>query len=396
MTHGEDMDSMSSRVIVSVLMAAYLHVGSQSAGAQSWPEAPEKWSLPVEIPELSRPGLTFLSCTLTADERTIYMTWDSKIVVSHRVDSVWSTPVELGSTINAPGMLVEAPSVSPDGRTLYVRAYVGTWVLFGSTWSDSLGDWQTPQDLGFNINQYGAWFGMTPDNNHLYFHRHGLPRISTWDESNAEWGPSEWLDYYRFLDSRHSISLPASKRKIYYDAGVPKIDLIVHYYDTTLHEWSFPMKLNVQRLIDSAYGSNNLQFSPWVSADGRHLYFTSNHEGRVALYRSDLLIDENGDTVVTEVASTPGSAAESPEDVQTYPNPFNARTWISFSLASPSRVQVRVYDILGRETGIRHDLHLEAGDHKVVVEAMHLASGVYVCTLLFEGVLVTKSLILIR
>jgi hypothetical protein len=352
--------------------------------------------LPVEIPEVSRPGLNWLSCSVTGDEKTMYLKWDSKIMVSHRSDSVWSDPVELSSTINSPGSLVGDPAISPDGRTLYIRAYVGAWVLFRSVWDDSIGDWQTPQDMGFNINQHGAWYGMTPDNRHFYFHRPGLPRISSWDDSSNAWGQSGWVDYWKFLDVWHTLSLPQNQRKLYYDGGASRVTFYVHYYDTSLAEWSRPQVLNIHDLIDSVYGPSSQQIMPWVSANGLHLYFASTHEGAMKLYRSDLVVDENGDSVVTDVARMDFMKIESREDVQNFPNPFNGQTLIRFRLDSPAKVSIRVYDALGREVPVGYNAELGPGEHSAIIDGSDLPTGVYFYTLNSGRKQIVRRMILLR
>jgi hypothetical protein len=62
---------------------------------------------------------------------------------------------------------------------------------------------------------------------------------------------------------------------------------------------------------------------------------------------------------------------------QNFPNPFNASTTISYSLATSSFVELRVFDILGREV-----MHIDigaqdSGVHSLVLDARNLASGIY-------------------
>jgi hypothetical protein len=64
-----------------------------------------------------------------------------------------------------------------------------------------------------------------------------------------------------------------------------------------------------------------------------------------------------------------------------YPNPFNPTTSIGFSLKSDARVQVKVYDILGREVATLADGMRPAGHHSVVWNASSVSSGVYLVRL---------------
>ncbi len=67
---------------------------------------------------------------------------------------------------------------------------------------------------------------------------------------------------------------------------------------------------------------------------------------------------------------------------QNYPNPFNPSTTISFQLAEPSPVNLRVYNLLGEEVSVLiNDEVKSAGYHSVVFNAEHLSSGTYIYTL---------------
>lgn len=64
---------------------------------------------------------------------------------------------------------------------------------------------------------------------------------------------------------------------------------------------------------------------------------------------------------------------------QNYPNPFNPVTKIDFELPLDSRVRIIVYDMLGREVKVVMNSELkQAGYHTVEMNAVTLASGVYV------------------
>jgi hypothetical protein len=72
---------------------------------------------------------------------------------------------------------------------------------------------------------------------------------------------------------------------------------------------------------------------------------------------------------------------------QNYPNPFNPTTTIEFTLAAPSVVSLRVYDLTGREVASLYDNDpLEDGFHAVDFDAGRLSSGVY-----FYRILATPS-----
>ncbi len=72
---------------------------------------------------------------------------------------------------------------------------------------------------------------------------------------------------------------------------------------------------------------------------------------------------------------------------QNYPNPFNPTTTISFELPIPSRVSLKIYNMLGQEVATLIDNEeLEDGTHDMIFNASELATGVYFYRLTAESV----------
>jgi hypothetical protein len=81
---------------------------------------------------------------------------------------------------------------------------------------------------------------------------------------------------------------------------------------------------------------------------------------------------------------------------QNYPNPFNPATTIEYDLPSASRVELRLYDILGREVTTLVNEVQAAGYHSVRFDASGLASGVYLYRLRAGEFTQTKRMMLLR
>lgn len=64
-----------------------------------------------------------------------------------------------------------------------------------------------------------------------------------------------------------------------------------------------------------------------------------------------------------------------------YPNPFNGSTLIRFALATPARVRLEVFDLLGRRVALLAEGRREAGQYEAVFASDALANGVYLCRL---------------
>lgn len=70
---------------------------------------------------------------------------------------------------------------------------------------------------------------------------------------------------------------------------------------------------------------------------------------------------------------------------QNYPNPFSGSTTISYTLLEKQKVEMRVYDMLGREVALLEYSLQDAGKHEVVFNAATLLRGVYHVVLKLEN-----------
>lgn len=79
-----------------------------------------------------------------------------------------------------------------------------------------------------------------------------------------------------------------------------------------------------------------------------------------------------------------------------YPNPFNATTTIAFELPAPLRVNLTVYDILGRHTATLLNGIRGAGVHHIAFDGSQLASGVYIVRLAAGQTVHSTKIVLIK
>jgi hypothetical protein len=81
---------------------------------------------------------------------------------------------------------------------------------------------------------------------------------------------------------------------------------------------------------------------------------------------------------------------------QNYPNPFNPSTTITYSLPENGMVELKIFDVLGREVADLVREEQTMGNHKVEFNASNLTSGVYFYKLKYAGFTETRKLILLR
>lgn len=81
---------------------------------------------------------------------------------------------------------------------------------------------------------------------------------------------------------------------------------------------------------------------------------------------------------------------------QNYPNPFNPSTKINFSIAKAGVVNLRVFDITGKEVAVLINDVKPAGTYTVEFKDARLASGTYFYKLESSGFVETKRMMLLK
>ena len=70
---------------------------------------------------------------------------------------------------------------------------------------------------------------------------------------------------------------------------------------------------------------------------------------------------------------------------QNYPNPFNPATSIKFDISKSSFVNIKIYDMLGRQVTELVNQKLEPGSYQVEWNASNYTSGVYLYNIVAEA-----------
>ena len=154
------------------------------------------------------------------------------------------------------------------------------------------------------------------------------------------------------------------------------------------------------RFVDDVNRPPNLHlvaFSPAVER-GQPNFFIAGDELdidedlRLIASRVDIGADEY--VSPTDVAASEGTREF--RLYQNFPNPFNPATTIRFSLPERKRVELKVFDVLGREVATLVRDVRDAGSHAVIFDGSHLASGLYFCRLVADTHYQTSTLVLLK
>jgi len=75
---------------------------------------------------------------------------------------------------------------------------------------------------------------------------------------------------------------------------------------------------------------------------------------------------------------------------QNFPNPFNSRTIIKYSLPDAGNISIKIFDIIGQEITTLIDQEQSAGEHYILWHGKNrsgndVASGVYFYNLKFNS-----------
>lgn len=81
---------------------------------------------------------------------------------------------------------------------------------------------------------------------------------------------------------------------------------------------------------------------------------------------------------------------------QSYPNPFNPITKIKFSIPQSEVIQIKIYDVLGKEIQTLLNEYKTTGSYEVDFDASSLSSGIYFYRMISGSYSETKKMILLR
>ncbi|MBK8945853.1 MAG: S8 family peptidase [Ignavibacteriae bacterium] len=133
-----------------------------------------------------------------------------------------------------------------------------------------------------------------------------------------------------------------------------------------------------------------------ISSSNNRIYFTYKDaqnntirdpkEGFYEIYFGELIND------------TTEEIPQSFELLQNYPNPFNHGTIINYSIANErfENVQLKIYDVLGREVKTLVNENKLKGKYSVYFDSQNFASGIYFYTLRTSNFSVTKKMMLLK
>jgi len=108
-------------------------------------------------------------------------------------------------------------------------------------------------------------------------------------------------------------------------------------------------------------------------------------------------INANGQLgVITEIEDDLAASRESISLEQNFPNPFTTKTRICWQTPSPVYLELKVYDLYGRQVRTLVQAQMIAGEHHTFFNASGLPAGIYFYQLKVNGMVDTKKMSIIK
>jgi hypothetical protein len=370
---------------LSVLISINLY-GQEIAGGELiiyFTDLPEEWEIFVNIEAVG----THWDCNHYLTEEysggdSLYSQNSSRY--NHASDACWhydgyDPTLGLGLYIITVG-----PEVPTEGQGVYFLIDWRTSDLPPSTgWDD--------QDFEYSFYQNKIYRKWDPNKTSI----HGQT-LAIWDEN-------EEIE----LDKTNLEPLPPANISVEAFLGHPKISWThnTNQYNHTGYK--------IYRYVDTGIG----QFGDFTFIGSRTSSATSyvdwnleTGSGWIAYYVVTAINGAsesiNSDTVDIQVsAPSKYSAGSSGDDnfndfsnelLQNFPNPFNPVTTITFSIKEDLFVELKIYDILGREVDVLINGQLTAGSHSINFNASNLESGIYFYEIKTNKFRAQKKLLLLK
>ena len=146
-------------------------------------------------------------------------------------------------------------------------------------------------------------------------------------------------------------------------------------------------------------GSHNWSSSAENSNDENTVIIQDNQIGNFYLQEFAARYYEAGGTDSINTITSVNQDAEIPTQfalLQNYPNPFNPTTKIQFEVPMSQKVELIVYDILGRKVKELYNDLAPAGVINIEFRADYLASGMYIYRLKTKDISISKKMVLLK
>ncbi|MCU7493847.1 MAG: T9SS type A sorting domain-containing protein [Ignavibacteria bacterium] len=347
---------------------------------------------------------------------------------------------------NALNVSAEVNPVATDAEGVCQIPLHAGWNLISSPFADDVGwtEVQLANQLANNSLIYawnGSWSNPASLNAYQGYYFNNLnnlatlkiPRVTTAGtlpsglHKKTLYNPDKYVKAYLYSDGKEISPVYASIDKNSSD-GFDEFDYFTppsDFSDECIYILNESLRTDYKHLfIDSRPGitqgqvyslvikttskkSCELRFSGTGNFEGYEVYLADSFQKRFYNLRENPAISLNPEEKIKEFSLIIGNKnfIEGKKGLllpkaytlfQNYPNPFNPNTVIAYELPVESRVQLKVFNVLGKEIITLKDELEAAGRHEIMFEAGSLPSGIYFYTLRSGSFVKTGKMILLK
>jgi plastocyanin len=184
-----------------------------------------------------------------------------------------------------------------------------------------------------------------------------------------------WLLLAAVFTSINFLNAQTSHTVLVSDYQFSPKDLNITVGDTVKWQWVNGMHTTTSDSVagvdvwDAPIDVNDQVFRYIIKTPGTHSYYCRFH---VSIGMVGSIIASPLSAVKEENISADKFSLE-----QNYPNPFNPSTKIKYTVPQLSQVTIKIFDVLGNETGTLVNKEEPAGTYEVTWNAANLTGGVY-------------------
>ncbi|HEX9971472.1 MAG TPA: YCF48-related protein, partial [bacterium] len=214
------------------------------------------------------------------------------------------------------------------------------------------------------------------------------------NDLNSGWAVGNYGNIFKYANSLPLPQPPSDLKAL----AISKTEIQLFWTDNSTTENGF-------HIYRSAGVSGEYKFLTTVEKDSASYTDVGLGDGTTYWYRLDAFNAYGNSAKSKDASATAGVilSVDVQPDVplrfalkQNYPNPFNPSTIIQYSIPKASQVELKVFDLLGRELKVLVNGKLEAGIYQVQFDSKGLPAGLYFYRLRAGEFCETRKMVIVK
>ncbi|HEX3073541.1 MAG TPA: T9SS type A sorting domain-containing protein [Ignavibacteriales bacterium] len=184
-------------------------------------------------------------------------------------------------------------------------------------------------------------------------------------------------------------------------------NLTYYSFNPATHKFSEPSTISIAQDYAEAAYDYDLKYGAFIRADSVYIFdvdkesfvntiYAPGYGSPVLPFLDSEYVYVHSINMIISVEDEPNITSDLTYKLSAYPNPFNPQTTISFTIPNAGKVELAVYDILGRKATELLNEYRDKGNYEIKFNGANLASGIYFYTIKTGNFVKTNKLILLK